>query len=215
MSRPDVAPSPSEEPQRFVPTSERGRRTRAAILAAARTVFDANGWADTNVAAITAAAGVGYGSFYVYFSSKEEIFAELTGQLQEDVYVATRSPVAATDPVDRLRIENRLFFEQYRENAHLFQMMEEVGRISPTFRALLAERRRIYTGRLARGITRLQKKGLIDAAINPRYAAEALGAMVERMAFICAQDPSLDLEQVHATLEQLWINAVGMKRDPA
>src|SRR5690606_41572486 len=49
--------------------------TRAALLAAARTVFERRGYARTTVAGITAEAGVGRATFYVYFASKAEAFA--------------------------------------------------------------------------------------------------------------------------------------------
>jgi len=46
---------------------------RAAILAAARAVFLAEGYADVRVTAIAARAGVAAGTLYLYFDSKEAI----------------------------------------------------------------------------------------------------------------------------------------------
>jgi AcrR family transcriptional regulator len=52
-----------------VPNPER----RAAILRAARTLFAENSYAQTTMAEIAAAAGMGVGSLYVYFPTKEAI----------------------------------------------------------------------------------------------------------------------------------------------
>lgn len=196
---------------RVLPTSARGQRTRAAILAAARRIFETRGFADTNVAAITTEAGVGYGSFYVYFSSKEEIFAEVARQMQEDIYVRSRAPAASHDVRERLDEENRLFFELYRENARMIQLVEEVARIDDDFRRVLQEQRQEYVGRTARALVRLQKAGRMDASLDAIYTAHALGAMVERLAYLCSQDDSIDPELSRRTLSQLWIKIVGLE----
>src|SRR5262245_23451685 len=47
---------------------------RAAILEAARTVFARQGYADTVVEDIAAQAGIGKGTLYLYFPSKEQIY---------------------------------------------------------------------------------------------------------------------------------------------
>jgi len=200
----------ADESHRILPTSTRGRRTRAAIVAAARTAFETLGYADTNVAAITGAAGVGYGSFYVYFASKDEVFAELTEQLQEEVYKASRVAADGLDPAERIEQENRRYFELYRANARMFQLIEEVAQVNPEFARLMMDRRRDYASRVERGILRLQDEGVADKDLNARYAAEALGAMVQRMAYLTSQDSDLEVELVLQTLRRLWTRAIGL-----
>lgn len=50
---------------------------RREILRAARTVFSANGYHATGVADIIAQAGIARGTFYLYFTSKREVFETL------------------------------------------------------------------------------------------------------------------------------------------
>ena len=62
-----------------VATTRRGRRpgspdTRAAILAEARTLFAAQGYAGTSVRAVAAAAGVDAALVHHYFGSKDDLF---------------------------------------------------------------------------------------------------------------------------------------------
>src|SRR5262249_11941440 len=52
----------------------KGLRTREELVAAARRVFERDGYLDTRVADIAAAATLAHGSFYTYFSSKQEVF---------------------------------------------------------------------------------------------------------------------------------------------
>jgi AcrR family transcriptional regulator len=72
------------------PTTERksrGARARAArreeILAAARAVFARQGFRGTTIADIAEEAGIALGTIYLYFRSKEDVFAALNEHLAE------------------------------------------------------------------------------------------------------------------------------------
>ena len=51
------------------PRTARGNRTRAKILAAAEQVFAQVGYHEASIVKITEAAGVGLGTFYLYFEA--------------------------------------------------------------------------------------------------------------------------------------------------
>ena len=57
------------------PRTARGLRTRATLVAAARRVFERKGYLDAKLTDITREAQCAVGSFYTYFTNKEEIFA--------------------------------------------------------------------------------------------------------------------------------------------
>jgi AcrR family transcriptional regulator len=195
---------------RVQPTSERGRRTRAAIVKAGRRVFLDVGYAEATATMITKAARVSYGSFYVYFTSKEELFREIAGELMEEVFVSSRAPRDTVDLVERLEYENRRFFELYRANARMFQLIEEAADTESEFGTELQRLRRHNFSRLARSLARLQSEGRIDASIAPEYLARALGAMAERLAYMSTVDDSLDPEQLLVTLNTLWRRSLGL-----
>ena len=60
------------------PRTERGRRTRRALLDAAAIEFGERGFHESSIVGITQRAGVALGSFYTYFESKEAVFARLS-----------------------------------------------------------------------------------------------------------------------------------------
>lgn len=60
-------------------------QTRRAILSAAAEKFSQKGVKDTSIAEIMAAAGLGLGTFYNYFNSKEQVLAELINPLVKSV----------------------------------------------------------------------------------------------------------------------------------
>lgn len=53
------------------------RDKKADILVSGRELFSSQGFKDTNVSDITKMAGIGVGTFYNYYSSKEKLFLEL------------------------------------------------------------------------------------------------------------------------------------------
>ncbi|WP_113699225.1 TetR/AcrR family transcriptional regulator [Nonomuraea lactucae] len=56
-----------------LPSCARGQRTRAALVAAGRRVFERDGYLDARLIDIAAEAKCSTGSSYTYFASKEEI----------------------------------------------------------------------------------------------------------------------------------------------
>lgn len=64
--------------------SPKAERTRAELLAAARTVFAQKGYEGASVGDIAAAAGYTKGAVYANFGSKEELFLELARELTAD-----------------------------------------------------------------------------------------------------------------------------------
>ena len=80
-----------------VPRTARGTRTRAKLLEAAEQVFAESGYSEASIVRITEAAGVAQGTFYLYFSSKLEIFEELVEDLNRRVrHAMTEAAAGAT-----------------------------------------------------------------------------------------------------------------------
>ena len=61
----------------LVPVTARGEATRRKLLASAGIEFGSKGFPAASVSSITQRADVGQGTFYLYFHSKEEVFATL------------------------------------------------------------------------------------------------------------------------------------------
>jgi AcrR family transcriptional regulator len=174
-------------------------------------VFLASGYGATSVAAIAKAAGVGHGSFYVYFAGKQEVFSELADRVMDQIYAATRAPAAITDPARRLEHENRRFFELYREHARMFTLIEEAVHADADFAQAWRAMRRRRVQRLVRAITRLQDRDDAVPSLDPGSLAEALGAMAERLAYLSTVDDGMDTEALLATLNALWQRALGVE----
>lgn len=82
-------------------TKADAQRTRRAILAAARRLFETRGYAETSLAQITEAAGITKGALFHHFAGKEALFREIWTALQREMDEEARKAAnAARSPSD-------------------------------------------------------------------------------------------------------------------
>jgi AcrR family transcriptional regulator len=201
---------------RELPATERGLRTRAALVAAARKVFERLGYLDARMIDITRAANCSAGTFYTYFSSKEEIFAAVLEVAQEDMLHPGMPHVASDDdPAAVIEASNRGYLEAYKRNSKLMGLLEQVANIDPDFRQLRTSRSNAFVRRNARSIAKLQAKGRADPDLDPLLASRALSAMMSRLAFghfVTGEDredtPKTTDDDLVQIATRLWVNAL-------
>jgi AcrR family transcriptional regulator len=205
--------SPGREP----PRSARGLRTRAKLVAAARTVFERDGYLDSRVADISAEANTATGSFYTYFDSKEEIFAAVLAELQDDMlHQHIQEVVGNDDPAAVIEASNRAYLLVYQRNAKLMGLLEQVSTIDENFRDLRRRRSHAFAERNAHTIRGLQARGLADPDLNPMLTATALSSMVSRVAYInYVLGDEWKLEELVQELTRMWVNALGIPKSGA
>ncbi len=190
-------------------------RTRAALVTAAREVFERDGYLDAKISDISRAAGMAAGSFYTYFDNKDQVFAAVVEQVQEEMlHPHIRQRIGITDPRALIEAANREYLMSYRRNARLMAVFEQVAQIDENFRAMRIERGRAFAQRNARMIRTLQRSGLASADLDPMITAHALSGMVSRMAYLVfVLDQRIPFEKLVATVTQLWVNALQIPPD--
>jgi AcrR family transcriptional regulator len=192
------------------PLTERGRRTRDALVAAARRVFAERGYAGTRMQDVAAEAGVSHGTVYTWFPGKDELLREVAHAVVGEVFAAARDPGdAPEDPYQRLLAANARFLAGYRRHARLLAVVEEAASADPSWEGLLDDLRESYVARTRRSLQRLGEQGLLAPDVAPEVAAPALTGMVETFARRTAGttgSPAADAEQI----TRLWARAVGL-----
>lgn len=194
-----------------LPSTARGLRTRAALVTAARTVFERDGFLGSRLTDITAEAKCSAGTFYTYFSSKEEVFAAVLEAAQDDMLHPGMAHVAdEDDPVAVIEASNRAYLVAYLRNAKLMALMRQVATIDANFEALRRHRSEKFVERNARHISELQARGLADPTLDPLLTSYALSGMVSRMAMEVLVIGKRDLEDIVEILTKLWVNALKL-----
>jgi AcrR family transcriptional regulator len=197
---------------RVTPRSARGIRTRNALVAAARVVFERDGYLDARLADISAEAGVASGSLYTYFEGKEEIFQAVAEQVAEEmVHPHLRARTGVTDPRELIDLANREYLRAYKKNAKLMGLFEQVSQVDEDFRAVRNERANAFVQRNAKMIRTLQETGVADTELDPLLTAHALSGMVSRMAYVAyVQKVPMPFERLVETLNRIWVKALGL-----
>lgn len=212
---PSEASAVEDRSRRITPRSARGIRTRNALIAAARVVFERDGYLEARMSDISLEAGVAAGSVYTYFDGKEEIFQAVADEVQEEMlHPHLRERTGVTDPRKLIDLANREYLRSYKKNAKLMALFEQVSQIDERFRAQRIERGNAFAKRNAKMIRDLQDQGLADASLDPMITAHALSGMVSRMAYMAyAAEIPMPFERLVTTLNKIWTNALRL--DPS
>jgi AcrR family transcriptional regulator len=102
--------------ERKAQRTAKAERTRADLLAAARTVFAEHGYEAASVADLAKAAGYTKGALYAHFSSKEELFVTLVREANEASEPHLHDPASVLDdavPADHRLTDVMLSLEAY------------------------------------------------------------------------------------------------------
>jgi AcrR family transcriptional regulator len=127
-ARAEGAPSPTDGRE----LRTQGKKTMARLLDAGMTVLGERGYHAARVDDVVRVAAVSHGTFYLYFSNKEDLFRALAVQCADDMTALASSlgAVAATpDGIDELRRWLAEFIDAYRRYGVVIRawMEDQVG----------------------------------------------------------------------------------------
>ncbi len=169
MARPAQSRDPIPTPR-----TNRGWRTRQKVLDAAEQVFGRDGFHRASIVDITRAAGVGQGTFYLYFPSKEALFVELVRQMGHEM--RRRLAESATGRPSRSEAEReglRAFFEFVAQHPYMYRIVRECEFVdADEFRNWYEELAEGYV----RGVSRAMEEGEFRR-LDPEVVAYCLMGM--------------------------------------
>jgi len=156
------------------------------ILQAAAAVFAEHGFRGTRVADIARRAGIGKGTIYEYFHSKEDLFTRLFHWYTEQAYSSMLSTAddAGGSPLMALRRSCESLLQSCHEMQELYPLTMEFWSASTAseFReGLTTEFRRLYEefrGAIADILRAGQARGEVSSQVEPEpVAAVVVGAL--------------------------------------
>ena len=90
----------SGRPRRRRTQGERTAQTRAALIAVARRLFGAEGFAAVGAERVAQEAGMTRGALYHHFTDKADLFAAVLDQVEAEIALRVADSVAGFDPAD-------------------------------------------------------------------------------------------------------------------
>ncbi len=160
--------------------TQRGKERRQQLTDHAAELFAERGYHPTSVADIVESLGVGKGVFYWYFSSKEELLAEILKASHQDLRRRQQQAIAdEPDPVARIELGIRAsmqWFFEHRKHFTIFQLAASDERFAPVLR-------RNQEVAIADAVRHI-KDGIVDGEIadqDPEVLAQAVVGVVEQL----------------------------------
>jgi len=158
---------------------------KADIFNSGRELFYSKGFKDTNVSDIAKMAGIGVGTFYNYYSSKEELFVEIYIKENEDLKKSLFESIDLND--DPVTLVTKMLTQNISEmnsnlilkewyNKELFNKLEKYFYEKGGFESI---------DKLARsGKTELIKKWKAEGKIRSDIDDEMIGAIFDSIPYI-------------------------------
>ncbi|MHB1487908.1 MAG: TetR/AcrR family transcriptional regulator [Acidimicrobiales bacterium] len=161
--------------------TQRGRERRRQLVDFAARRFAENGYHPTSVADIVNGMGVGKGVFYWYFSSKEELFAEILKEAQRDLRRSQQRAIEdETDPMVRIELGIRATMAWLSENRHFF-LLFQFASTEERFSEVLKHGEDVAVGDAARHVKDAMASGEIPDA-DPLALTHAILGVTNHLA---------------------------------
>lgn len=181
-------PRGSADPARAFPT-RRGRRTQAAIDAAARTVIARKGILATTIADIADEAGRSSASFYNYYDSKEAMVREWALRFREEISERARA-VTEHGLSDRERAHEAAAAQWHTYRNRLAEVVSiyQLAMIDDDFARYWAEIWATPIAFISESVRRAQARGHCPDD-DPQLIAEAILAMFYQFCYMQLAGP--------------------------
>jgi len=160
-----------------------GRKTMRKLLDAAMIVFARRGYYAARVDDIVKVARTSHGTFYLYFSNKEDLLRALVGEAGE-VVASLDESLGAVGPTEQGWQELRRWMEQFSETWQRYAPVLRAWSDLAMSDAELSAQGHAAAGAVAQTLaSRIAESGP-QPGIDPNAAAEAVVAMVDRFHYL-------------------------------
>jgi AcrR family transcriptional regulator len=215
---------PARKPQRpslggGVPAQDRelraqGRETVRKLLDAGMIEFEERGFGGVRVDDVVRRAGISHGSFYLYFSNKEDLFKALLKDALHDMeIVAGDFPVVTSDATGLayLRQWVRKFFTAYGAHATVIRILSSADLVP----------NEVYGDglQLFFSIAEAMTTGMTAAAEaagqhtdSPELTAVACLMMLERVNYLISTDVQLPVPEMSDKIADIMFAAFGLSK---
>ena len=192
---------------------EKSNKTRNSILEAGCLFFKEYGYKDTKISDITKQLDIGKGTFYFYFSNKQELLLECVPRIFNGLFQTNWNLIRqAKDPQKRLEQRAYAVIPVLKEFCAIIQLSKEAMEDSdPNIRQLGEETYLSIRKPLEVDIERGIRQGIFQP-IDTKIASTMMIGLMENLYYIQTIDNSKTISDIWSHIFNLMMN--GMKRHP-
>lgn len=154
----------------------RAQETRQQLLEAGYAVFMEQGFQKATITQIIKQANKGYGTAYVYFQNKDQLFIEVMEDVMRRFYQVAELPfypASAQEAYEQIKHQTRLFLQLALKEKRIMQVVKEAIGLSPLVAERWQEIRQRFVQRISRDIAYAQEHGLAKPHLDPALIARA------------------------------------------
>lgn len=186
----------------------RRERTRSDLLEAARDCFRRYGFVETTVSRITATADVAHGTFYNYFTDRDEIFAEIADRLLDELFDDIAEPERDPSLRRRLHLAITDFLRKCRTERATLTALYQAGQLSDAHADRWAGFRDRLRERVNRDLTILRRLRHLPVDTNVELVSTVVTRMLEGVALQVMTDETAEVDELAAVTAELYFHGV-------
>ncbi|MDV2685774.1 TetR/AcrR family transcriptional regulator [Alkalihalophilus lindianensis] len=194
---------------------EKATQTRARLLQCAEELFIEQGFVKTTISQIIKRAGLGYGTAYVYFKNKDELFVELLDELMGQFYdVAERSfvPKSVIEAAECIKEQVGMFLTLAQKEHQLMRVLKEARGASIVIDQRWSEIREQFIHRISVDISYAQSNGLASRHLDPELIARGWFYANEMFMWECVTgECRYSIAQLREQLTDIYMNGLYIK----
>ena len=158
--------------------------------------MEKQGFANTTIEEIATKAGVSIGTFYHYFSSKEEIFYDIFKKADEYFETIVAPALANADAVGISSFEQVITYFRYYAHYNLNRGFANITQLYNTKNKIFAKKGRFMQELLTQVIAKGEARGDFSGEMSPDEATEYLFIVARGVVYDwCIHEGNYDLEQ--------------------
>ncbi|MCU1807842.1 TetR/AcrR family transcriptional regulator [Cytobacillus firmus] len=149
-------------------------KTRQKLLQAGKEVFLENGFQKATISQMIKKAKTGYGTAYVYFKNKDELFITIMDDLMNQFYEVAEMPFkpqAKEEAYENIKKQVRLFLQLALDERDMMKVVKEAIGISPEIEEKWYGIRERFIERISVDIRYAQSQKLAKENLDPALTA--------------------------------------------
>ncbi|WP_044747418.1 TetR/AcrR family transcriptional regulator [Bacillus alveayuensis] len=182
-------------------------QTRQRLLDAGLAVFLENGFQKATISQIIKKAKTGYGTAYVYFQNKDELFIELMEDVMNRFYeVAELSfePKSKSEAYEMIEHQVRLFLKLAIQEREIMKVVKEAIGLSAAVNDKWLEIREKFIKRITVDVRYSQQNGLAKLTLNAAVIARAWYYANEMFMWEIVEKDITSIEDIVSNLTNMY-----------
>ncbi|UFU01349.1 TetR/AcrR family transcriptional regulator [Radiobacillus kanasensis] len=190
------------------------KQTRNNIVEAGRAVFLKVGFQKATISQIIKEANTGYGTAYVYFSNKDELFIEIMTTLMNRFYEVAELPFTPTSSQtahEMISNQVKLFLSLAMEERAMMQVVKEAIGTSEEVNKKWTDIRERFIERIAQDIQFAQDHALAKKNLDPHLVARGWFYSNEMFMWEIVEGSPYKMEDIIYNLTNMYTSGLYMQ----